>query len=84
MNPNRSRSYAAYWHYKILSPEGYTYEIDSNTSSALSKELDGSDVMPGTKRRGELGFKVPINSTGLQLQFMWDPLNNRDGVLFNL
>lgn len=84
ISPNRSRSYAAYWHYKILSPEGYTYEMDRNASSALSKKLDGSDVMPGTKRRGEVPFKVPIDAEGLQLQFMWDPIKTHDAVLFNL
>lgn len=84
IDDNRSRNYAEYAHYKILSPDGYTYEFDSDASNVLAKPLDSSDVFPGNKRRGEVPFQVPINATDLKLQFMWDPINNHDGVIFNL
>lgn len=83
ISPNRSRTYA-YMQYKILDPNGSTYEIDDNATDALSKPIDVADVPPGNMRKGELAFKVPSNSTGLQFEFVYDPLNSADAVVYNL
>ena len=83
ISPNRTRTYAI-MQYKILSPDGSTYEYDDNASEALSKAIDVVDVTPGNMRRGEIAFKVPSNNTGLQFEFVYDPLNSGDAVVFNL
>ncbi|MCC4770380.1 DUF4352 domain-containing protein [Methanosarcina sp. DH2] len=83
ISPNRTRTYAI-MQYKILSPDGSTYECDYDASEALSKAIDVAHVTPGNMRRGELAFAVPNNSTGLQFEFIYDPLNSADAVVFNL
>ncbi|HEY3361814.1 MAG TPA: DUF4352 domain-containing protein [Methanosarcina sp.] len=83
ISPNRTRTYA-YMQYKILDPNGSTYEPDFNASEALSKAIDVADVTPGNMRRGEIAFKVPSNNTGLQFEFVYDPLNSADAVVYNL
>lgn len=83
ISPNRSRTYA-YMQYKILDPNGSTYEPDFNASDALSKPIDVADVTPGNMRKGEIAFKVPSNNTGLQFEFVYDPLNSADAVVYNL
>lgn len=83
VSPNRSRTYA-YMQYKILSPEGSTYEIDDNATEVLSKAIDVADVTPGNIRKGEIAFKVPSNSAGLQFEFIYDPLHSADAVVYNL
>ena len=82
-SPDRTRTYAI-MQYKILSPDGSTYGCDYNANVALSKAIDVADVTPGNMRRGEIAFKVPNNSTGLQFEFIYDPLNGADAVVFNL
>jgi len=83
ISPNRTRTYAI-MQYKILSPDGSTYEYDDTANEALSTPIDVADVTPGNMRRGEIAFKVPNNSTGLQFEFVYDPLNSGDAVVFNL
>lgn len=83
ISPNRTRTYAI-MQYKILSPDGSTYECDYDATKALSKPIDVADVTPGNMRRGELAFKVPSNNTGLQFEFVYDPLNSADAVVYNL
>jgi len=83
ISPNRTRTYAI-MQYKILSPDGLTYEYDDTANEALSTPIDVADVTPGNMRRGEIAFKVPSNSTGLQFEFVYDPLNSGDAVVFNL
>jgi Domain of unknown function (DUF4352) len=83
ISPTHSRTYA-FMQYKILNPDGSTYQLDDNATMALSKQIDVADVTPGSMRRGEIAFKVPSNSTGLQFEFIYDPLSSAEAVVFNL
>ncbi len=84
ISPNRSRSYGIIWHFKVFDSEGYTYNPGFSDETIISKPFSGADMFPGDKRRGEIAFKVPDSVKGLKFRFMWDPLNNKDGVTFKL
>lgn len=84
ISPNRSRSYGILYHFQVFDSEGYTYIPEFDDEKIVSKPFSGVGVLPGDKRRGEVAFKIPDNSKGLKLRFMWDPKNNKDGVTFRL
>lgn len=55
--------------FNVYDTDGYSYPSDFTAQYALKRSFDGADIAPGSTRRGEVPFLVPIDKTGLRLQF---------------
>ncbi|OPY19420.1 MAG: Telomeric repeat-binding factor 2 [Methanomethylovorans sp. PtaU1.Bin093] len=66
---NEMQYFASSVNFNVYDTEGYSYPSDFIAELALKKSFDGSNIAPGSTRRGEIPFLVPTGKTGLQLQF---------------
>ncbi|MFA0822358.1 MAG: DUF4352 domain-containing protein [Methanomethylovorans sp.] len=69
-------SYSPTINFKVLDSSGYSYTEDFTAETALAKPLDGNNVVPGGKCRGEVPYLVPGDAQGLQLQFSFEAFGN--------
>lgn len=76
-------SYSPIINFKVYDSSGYSYSDDFTAETALSKPFDGNNVVPGSKRRGEVPFMVPTDAQGLQLQFSFEAFGT-DVAIINL
>ncbi|MBI2659301.1 DUF4352 domain-containing protein [Candidatus Woesearchaeota archaeon] len=58
---------------------GYSYDYSLGTAY-LDKKLDGGDLLPGMKRRGNMAFEIPQNTSGLKFTFQFDLVNSQTAV----
>ncbi len=74
-------SYSPMINFKVYDSSGYSYNDDFTAETALSKPFDGNNVVPGSKRRGEVPFMVPTDAQGLQLQFSFGAFGSNVAII---
>jgi len=74
-------SYSQMINFKVYDSSGYSYSDDFTAETALSKPFDGNNVVPGSKRRGEVPFMVPTDAQGLQLQFSFGAFGSNVAII---
>lgn len=67
ISPDKDYSYPGY-QFHILA-DGQIYGEDASASKLLAKQFNGTHIIPGEKRTGELTFQIPEESNDLTLRF---------------
>ena len=64
---------------EVSDADGYSYDYSLGTAY-LDRKLDGGDLLPGMKRRGNMAFEVPKNPSGLKFTFQFDLVGGQTAV----
>jgi hypothetical protein len=73
LQSDKSNSFSSLMQFGVTDADGYAYNEDIMAMSLISKGWkDGSDILPGAKRRGNVVFEVPTDAKGLQFLFKFD------------
>ncbi len=67
ISPDKDFSYPGYQF--IILADGHIYEEDASASKLLAKQFNGTHIVPGERRTGELTFQIPEESNDLKLRF---------------
>ncbi|NJD76375.1 MAG: DUF4352 domain-containing protein [Candidatus Methanoperedens sp.] len=67
INPDKDFSYPGYQFYILA--DGQIYGEDESASKLLANQFNGTHIVPGERRIGELAFQVPEKSNDLKLRF---------------
>lgn len=64
----------------ISDEEGYNYDIDFEALVALEKGFKDGEILPGMKKRGEIGYLVPSDATDLKFIYKFDLFTGTSAV----
>jgi hypothetical protein len=74
-------SYSPLLGFNMYDSSGYSYTPEFEAYTALSRSFEGNNIVPGSKRRGELPYMVPTDANGLQLQFQFEMFGSNVAVI---
>ena len=73
LQPDKSTAFSSLMQFDAADSYGYAYNEDVMATVSIDKGWrDGSDLLPGGKRRGNVVFEVPLDAKGLQFLFKFD------------
>ena len=64
----------------ILDQDGYNYDIDFEGLTALDKSFKDGEILPGMKKRGELAYLIPSDTTDLKFIYKFDLVTGTTAV----
>jgi len=65
---------------QLTDKEGYSYQIDFEALTALDKKFGDGEILPGMKKRGELGYLIPKDAEDLKFIFRYDMFTGTSAV----
>jgi hypothetical protein len=78
--PDKTQSISTMMETTILDQDGYNYDIDFGGFTALDKSFKDGDILPGMKKRGQIAYLVPTDTTDLKFIYKFDLFTGKTAV----
>ena len=78
--PDETQMVSSMMSMTVLDQDGYNYDTDFEALMALDKGFKDGEILPTMKKRGQLGFLVPKDSTDLKFIYKFDVFEGTSAV----
>ncbi len=65
---------------QIQDQDGYSYTPDFEALTSLDKAFKDGELLPGSKKRGEIGFVIPKTANGLKFVYKFGVFNGTSAI----
>jgi len=78
--PDKTQSISTMMETTILDQDGYNYDMDFEGFTALDKSFKDGEILPGMKKRGQIAYLVPTDTTDLKFIYKFDLFTGKTAV----